>query len=44
MGERINFDELRAQMPEKLNKAGEWFFSKNRTMFLDVNDMRAVLK
>lgn len=44
MGEKINFEELRAQMPKKLNKLGEWFFSKDRTMFLEVNDMKAVLK
>ena len=44
MGEKINFEELRKQMPKKLNKAGEWFFSKNRTMFLEVNDLKAVLK
>lgn len=44
MGEKIDFEELRKQMPEKLNKAGEWFFSKNRTMFLEINDMKAVLK
>lgn len=44
MGEKINFEELRAQMPKKLNKLGEWFFSKDRTMFLKVNDMKAVLK
>ena len=44
MVESINFEELRAQLPPKLNKAGEWFFSKNRTMFLEINDLKAVLK
>lgn len=44
MDEKINFEEMRAQLPKKLNKAGEWFFSKNRTMFLEVNDMKAVLR
>ena len=44
MGEKINFEELRAKMPKKLNKLGEWFFSKDRTLFLEVNDMKAVLK
>ncbi len=24
MGEKINFEELRAKMPKKLNKLGEW--------------------
>ena len=44
MDEKINFAELRAQMPKKLNKLGEWYFSKDRTMFVEINDMKAVLK
>lgn len=44
MGEKINFEELRTQMPKKLNKLGEWFFSKDRTRFLEISDMKAVLK
>ncbi len=44
MDEKINFEELRAKLPKKLNKTGEWFFSKNRTWFLEINDMKAVLR
>ena len=44
MGEKINFEELRTQMPEKLNKLGEWFFSKDRNTFLEINDLKAVLR
>lgn len=36
--------ELRAKMPEKLNKLGEWFFSRESNYQLQINDMKAVLK
>lgn len=38
------FKELRAKMPEKLNKLGEWFFSSESDYQLQINDMKAVLK
>lgn len=36
--------ELRAKMPKKLNKLGEWFFSSESDYQLQINDMKAVLK
>lgn len=36
--------ELRAKMPKKLNKLGEWFFSGESDYQLRINDMKAVLK
>lgn len=38
-------EELRAMMPKKLNKLGEWFFSNDEDkLYVEVKDMRAVLK
>lgn len=36
--------ELRAKLPRKLNKLGEWFFSTESDFELQINDMKAVLK
>lgn len=36
--------ELRAKLPRKLNKLGEWFFSTDSDFELQINDMKAVLK
>jgi hypothetical protein len=41
----ISREELRALMPKKLNKLGEWFFSNDEDkLYVEVKDMRAVLK
>lgn len=36
-------EELRTQLPEKLNKLGEWWISDNKETW-EVYDMKAVLK
>lgn len=42
---KMTRDELRAMMPKKLNKLGEWFFSNDEDkLYVEVKDMRAVLK
>lgn len=42
---KISREELRALMPKKLNKLGEWFFSNDiDKLYVEINDMRAVLK
>lgn len=41
----ISREELRALMPKKLNKLGEWFFSNDEDkLYVEVKDMRPVLK
>ena len=41
----ISREELRALMPKKLNKLGEWFFSNDEDkLYVEVKDMRAVLR
>lgn len=42
---KLSKEELRALLPEKLNKLGEWFFSEDSgKLYVEVKDMRAVLK
>lgn len=42
---KLTKQELRALLPEKLNKLGEWFFSDDTgKLYVEVKDMRAVLK
>ncbi len=38
--------ELRKEMPKKLNKLGEWYFSKEREndIYITIHDMKAVMK
>lgn len=37
--------ELRAIMPEKLSKYGEWYFSDDKDkLYVEIKDMRAVLR
>lgn len=42
---KISKSELRALMPKKLSKYGEWFFSDDKDkLYVEIKDMRAVLK
>jgi hypothetical protein len=42
---KLSKSELRAMLPEKLNKFGEWFFSDDKDkLYVEIKDMRAVLK
>lgn len=42
---KISKIELRALMPKKLNKYGEWFFSDDKDkLYVEIKDMRAVLR
>ena len=42
---KLTKSELRATLPEKLNKLGEWYFSDDKDkLYAEIKDMRAVLK
>lgn len=42
---KISRDELRAFMPKRLNKLGEWFFSNDKDkLYVEIADMRAALR
>ena len=42
---KISREELRAMMPKKLNKLGEWFFSDDEDkLYVEGKDMSAVLR
>lgn len=40
---KTNTNETAQKLPKKLNKLGQWYYSKNRE-YWTVTDMKAVLK
>ncbi|MCD8306246.1 MAG: hypothetical protein LUC49_06285 [Prevotella sp.] len=40
----MTYEERRAQLPEHLNKIGEWFLKQDKEQYLIINDEEAILE